>query len=90
MSSNPTPRPATVPLSKLRPGQQGVVETLDTNGPASLRLRELGLLPGTPVQLLRFAPLGDPLEIRLRGFCLSLRKKEAAGIFLRVSEAGAA
>ena len=41
------------------------------------RLREMGLLPGTRVKLLRWAPLGDPLEIKVRGYNLSLRKHEA-------------
>ncbi len=90
MSNVQNSNPETVSLSKLKPGQHGVVETLETNGSVSLRLREMGLLPGTPVQLLRFAPMGGPVEIRLRGFCLSLRKKEAAGVYLRVAEAGAA
>jgi len=40
-------------------------------------LREMGLLPGTKVKLIRWAPLGDPLEIRIRGYNLSLRKHEA-------------
>ena len=47
-----------------------------------MRLRELGLLPGTVIRLVRYAPLGDPLEIDVRGFHLSLRKAEAAEILL--------
>ncbi|MCX6966723.1 MAG: ferrous iron transport protein A [Verrucomicrobia bacterium] len=44
------------------------------------RLLEMGLTTGAPIQLIRFAPLGDPVEIEVRGYRLSLRKKEAAGI----------
>jgi ferrous iron transport protein A len=44
---------------------------------------EMGLLVGTPVELVRFAPLGDPVEIRVRGYNLTLRKHEADQIFVR-------
>ena len=46
-------------------------------GSAFLRLREMGLLPGTTVTLVRAAPMGDPLEIKVRGYHLTLRKSEA-------------
>lgn len=44
------------------------------------RMFEMGLLPGVEVEVVRQAPLGDPIEIRLLGYCLSLRRREAAGI----------
>jgi len=44
------------------------------------RLLEMGLTTGAEIQFIRFAPLGDPVEIEVRGYRLSLRKKEAAGI----------
>jgi len=47
------------------------------------RILEMGLLVGTPVELVRFAPLGDPVEIRIRGYNLSLRKHEADQIRVR-------
>jgi ferrous iron transport protein A len=46
----------------------------------SQRLLEMGLTPGTPVRLLGFAPLGDPLELELRGYRLSVRRAEAARV----------
>lgn len=50
-------------------------------GQAALtRLREMGVVPGTKIQLIRRAPLGDPIEISLRGSLLSLRKSEAEQI----------
>jgi len=49
------------------------------------RLLEMGLLVGTPVELVRFAPLGDPVEIKVRGYHLSLRKHEAEQIWVRAS-----
>jgi len=50
------------------------------------RLMEMGLLVGTPVELVRFAPLGDPVEIKVRGYHLTLRKHEAEQIWVRSNE----
>jgi len=47
------------------------------------RLMEMGLLVGTPVELVRFAPLGDPVEIKVRGYHLTLRKQEAEQILVQ-------
>lgn len=47
------------------------------------RLLEMGLLVGTPVELVRFAPLGDPVEIKVRGYHLTLRKNEAEQILVQ-------
>jgi len=64
-------------LSELAVGASAVVRELPKSGSAFVRLREMGLLAGTRVSLVRLAPLGDPLEIRLRGYHLTLRKSEA-------------
>lgn len=64
-------------LSELAVGASAVVRELPKSGTAFVRLREMGLLAGTRVSLVRLAPLGDPLEIRLRGYHLTLRKSEA-------------
>jgi ferrous iron transport protein A len=64
-------------LASLRNGSCGRILTLPSGMPTMTRLRELGLLPGTLVKLIRRAPLGDPLEISVRGSLLSLRKSEA-------------
>jgi ferrous iron transport protein A len=50
------------------------------------RLMEMGLLVGTRVELVRFAPLGDPIEIKVRGYNLTLRKHEADQIFVKSNE----
>lgn len=67
-------------LSEIKPGQ--IVQVLSIAGPSSFRRRllELGLVPGTRVELLRVAPLGDPVELLLRGASLSIRKAEAGVI----------
>lgn len=46
------------------------------------RLLEMGLLPGTRVEIVRLAPLGDPMDLRVRGFHLSVRKHEAASVLV--------
>jgi ferrous iron transport protein A len=64
-------------LSELAVGASAVVRDFPKSGPAFIRLREMGLLAGTPITLVRTAPLGDPIEIKLRGYHLTLRKSEA-------------
>jgi ferrous iron transport protein A len=68
---------ATIKLSELAVGASAVVREFPKTGSAFIRLREMGLLAGTSVTLVRAAPLGDPLEIKLRGYHLTLRKTEA-------------
>jgi ferrous iron transport protein A len=67
-------------LSELSVGASAIIRTLPTQGATFLRLREMGLLPGTRVQFVRTAPLGDPLELQVRGYNLSLRRTEADAI----------
>jgi len=69
-------------LDQLRPGQSGVVQGIAGEPGLVQRLYELGLFEGESVEVLAFAPLGDPIEIRLGNARLSLRKAEAAGITL--------
>lgn len=64
-----------------------MVRDFPKQGAAFLRLREMGLLPGTSIQLIRAAPLGDPLEIKVRGYHLTLRKSEAEHIVVEPSSA---
>jgi len=69
-------------LSTLAAGSNAVVREFPTSGPAAVRLREMGLLVGTPLTLVRTAPLGDPIEIKVRGYFLTLRKSEAEHILV--------
>jgi hypothetical protein len=69
-------------LAQLAAGESAVVKAYPASSVAFTRLREMGLLPGTRVTLIRVAPLGDPLEIQVRGYRLSLRKSEAEHILL--------
>jgi len=65
-----------ISLSALTVGASAVVKSFPINGTAFIRLREMGLLPGTRITLMRAAPMGDPLEIKVRGYNLTLRKTE--------------
>lgn len=70
------------PLTCLAPGQAAIVADIAAPEETRTRLLELGFVAGTPVELVRFAPLGGPVEVRLRGSHLTLRRHEAE--FVRV------
>ncbi|HAM71718.1 MAG TPA: ferrous iron transport protein A [Verrucomicrobiales bacterium] len=70
-------------MSALAPGARGTVAEIKLPPEHRGRLLEMGLLSGTPIELVRFAPLGDPVEIKLRGYHLSLRRHEADLIMIR-------
>src|SRR4051812_9405597 len=67
-------------LSAMPVGQRGRISGFDLPPEQHQRLLEMGLTVGTEFELVRFAPLGDPLELKVRGYNLSLRKRDAAGI----------
>ena len=69
-------------LAELEIGGAGVIEGVTGRDAMTVRLLEMGLVPGTPVRVLRRAPLGDPLQLQVRGYHLSLRAAEAARIRL--------
>ena len=69
-------------LAELAVGQRGVIRDVDGEPDLIQRLMELGLTDGEEVEVVRFAPLGDPLEIRIRGYLLSLRRHEARSVLL--------
>jgi len=71
-----------IKLSELPVGANAIVRDLSRAGTASIRLREMGLLIGTSLTLVRTAPLGDPLEIKFRGYHLTLRKSEAEHVLV--------
>jgi ferrous iron transport protein A len=64
-------------LSQLHKGDCATIKAFPKTGSAFVRLREMGLLPGTKCTLVRIAPMGDPIEIKVRGYNLTLRKSEA-------------
>jgi Fe2+ transport system protein FeoA len=68
---------ALTPLTSVDPGTIATVADIKVAAGARARLMEMGLLIGTQVELVRFAPMGDPVEIKVRGYNLTLRRHEA-------------
>ena len=64
-------------LSQFAPGESGMVAKVNGEGALRRRLFDMGVTPGAEVTLRKKAPLGDPLEVTLRGYELTLRKSEA-------------
>ncbi|MBI3416706.1 MAG: ferrous iron transport protein A [Verrucomicrobia bacterium] len=73
------------PLTALAVGTRATVTEIKVPVENRARLMEMGLLVGSTVQLVRFAPLGDPVEIKVRGYHLTLRKHEAEQILVKAN-----
>lgn len=71
-----------VSLAHLLPGDKALVLLVRGTGAIARRLMEMGIVPGTPIQVIKKAPLGDPLEIRVRDYHLALRQNEAHTIIV--------
>lgn len=67
-------------LADLKMGERCRVVRIDGDGPVACRLMEMGLIPGVSVRMVKYAPLGDPIEIEIRGYHLAIRKSEARSI----------
>lgn len=86
-AGNPSGTPAFImqtTLDTLQPGEQGEVLAVAGEGPVAQRLVEMGFVPGACCAVIRYAPLGDPLEVRLDEYHLSLRQTEARHVTVRV------
>jgi ferrous iron transport protein A len=70
------------PLSTLQLGEKGTVSGFELDSETRQRLSEMGLTKGVVCTLVRIAPMGDPIEIMVRGYRLSLRKSEASGVLI--------
>ena len=73
-------------LAQTRIGQVVTVSHIAGEGSFRRRLMELGLVPGTRVEVIGIAPLGDPMELLVRGGSLSIRRAEAEGVSVRTEE----
>ena len=71
-----------VPLSELQPGARGVVQKVIAKGVIRHRLVEMGFIRGAELRVERLAPLGDPMELVIKGYHLSLRREESACILV--------
>ena len=67
-------------LDELRIGGSAVIKTVNGEGALRLRLLDMGLIPRTRVSMIKIAPKGDPMEIMVRGYELTLRREDAAKI----------
>ena len=73
-------------LADVKPGKIVKIVHMGVKGPAGRRYREMGMVRGERIKVVKVAPLGDPMEIELRGYNLSLRKEEAELIIVEVME----
>lgn len=70
-------------LDQLNPGQSGIIETVGGQGALRRRLLDMGLTPRTKVSVRKVAPMGDPIELFLRSYVLTIRRDDAAKIALK-------
>ena len=73
-------------LRQMQVDQTGIVKVIKAEGELGRRIRDMGLVPGTEVTVMRRAPLTDPVALRLMGFTLTLRNNEADYIDVEVNE----
>ncbi len=74
-------------LDKIEKGETGLVKNVEGDGKVRRRLFDMGVTPGAKVTLRKKAPFGDPIEITIRGYELSLRKAEAELVNIEVEDA---
>lgn len=73
-------------LNELKPGESGVISEVGGEGALRCRLLDMGLIPRTKVKLIKVAPMGDPIEIEVRGYALTLRIDDAEKIGIIAEE----
>ncbi|CAD7767976.1 FeoA domain protein [Candidatus Methanoperedenaceae archaeon GB50] len=71
-------------LSDMQPGEKGTVLSVSGDNTVQRRIRDMGIVRGTEIEVVRRAPFGDPVEFRLKGYNLSLRREEAACVSVEV------
>nr|WP_321273423.1 FeoA domain-containing protein [uncultured Vibrio sp.] len=75
-----------IELSKLAPGDKGVIFSHQSQGAVRQRLLDLGLIPGIAIEFVRFAPMGDPIEIRVSRTNVVIRMTEAETVLVKVEQ----
>ena len=71
-------------LDKLKPKQKGIIVKIKGSGTIHRRLLDMGLVKGSILEIERIAPLGDPIDVVIKGYHLSLRKEEASNIIVEI------
>ncbi|MBN1213297.1 MAG: ferrous iron transport protein A [candidate division Zixibacteria bacterium] len=74
----------TTTLNEMTPGKKGRILKIAGRGIIKKRIFDMGMVPGTEVEVERYAPLGDPIEIKVKGYHLSLRKEDASLIMIEL------
>jgi len=74
------------PLSGLSPGSKGIIRKMKTKGAIRRRLMDMGFVTGTTVEVEKMAPLGDPVDILVKGCHVSIRKEEAQNVWVEVTD----
>jgi ferrous iron transport protein A len=69
-------------LRDLKPGESGTISMVKGKGPAKRRLMDMGVIKGTAILVEKVAPLGDPIEVKVKGYNLSFRREDAENIVL--------
>lgn len=73
-------------LNEFNPGESGVVKRIEAEGKIKRRIFDMGVTPNAEILMRKVAPLGDPIEVTIRGYELSLRKSEAQTIVMEVTK----
>ena len=73
-------------LNEFKIGEKGIIKIVGGEGKIRRRLFDMGVTPGAEVELIKKAPLGDPLEVKIRGYSLTLRKDEANFVGMEVKD----
>ena len=71
-------------LRELKPGQSARIDTVGGEGALRQHFLDMGVIPGAEVTVVKLAPMGDPMELRLRGYTLTLRREDAQSITVEV------
>jgi ferrous iron transport protein A len=75
-------------LKDLRPGEKGSVLGIEKGSDLRKRLLDMGVVRGAEIEVVRLAPLGDPMEVLIKGYNLTLRREEAAKIHVQIDQEG--
>jgi ferrous iron transport protein A len=78
----------TIQMRKMSVNQKGIIRKISAGGDMGRRMREMGLVPETPIQIQGRAPLRDPVAIKIRDYTLTLRNNEADSILVEVEVSG--
>jgi Fe2+ transport system protein FeoA len=71
-------------LNEVKPLAKGTIKSIKSSGALKRKLLDMGVVPGSQLEVIRVAPLGDPVEVRIKGYNLSLRKEEAKQVTIEV------